>query len=82
MLGEQPQQTLGVGLDPILAGRPAVAGDDGRERGDVKVIFHVDREGVDLAGGARCGRGLSGESGTHGARTIANESAGEASLSP
>jgi hypothetical protein len=29
MLGEQPEQTLGVGLDPILAGRPAVAADDG-----------------------------------------------------
>ncbi len=28
-LGEQCEQALGVGLDPILARGPAVAGDDG-----------------------------------------------------
>ena len=65
-LGEQREQALGVGLDPILARGPAVAGDDGGERGDVKVILDVDRERVDLARRARRGRGQSGEAGTHG----------------
>jgi len=60
VLGEECEQALGVGLDPILARGPAVAGDDGGERGDVKVIFDVDRERVGRAGGRWRGRVLSG----------------------
>jgi len=50
-LGQYFHQPFGVALHAQLARAPAGARNRRAERGNMKVILHVDREGIDLAGG-------------------------------
>ena len=47
LLGEQIQDALGVALDAILAGRPALAGDRGGQRCHLEVVLHINRKRVE-----------------------------------
>src|SRR5688572_18277206 len=45
--GEHFENPIGIALDAVFASPPAVPRDRRRERGDLEVVFHVHREGVE-----------------------------------
>src|SRR5439155_9338684 len=45
--GEGVEDAVGAGGDPRRHRVPVAAGDDAVEAGDVEVVLHVDRQGVD-----------------------------------